>query len=164
MTIGDTIQAMAIRAAPIFSVRTRAGTPTYLAPERFTGAAISERTEIFAIGVTLYRALTGQFPYGEIERFQTPRFDATTRAVSRLNTTVPAWLDSVIRRAVEADAERRYGHFSEMAYDLEHPRTVAAYHRKDAPLLERNPLLFYKVLCVVLLVVNVGLLAWFLRR
>ena len=43
----------------LFSITSRAGTASYLAPERFHEAPISERTEIFAIGVTLYEALTG---------------------------------------------------------------------------------------------------------
>ena len=116
--------------------------------------AIAERTEIFAIGVTLYQALSGNYPYGEVERFQTPRFDAPPRRLTRLNAAVPPWLDSIILRALDPEPERRYQHFSEMAYDLAHPERVAPHHRKDAPLLERNPLLFYKVLCVVLLLAN----------
>src|SRR5207253_3227564 len=57
-------------ATEIFSITSRAGTASYLAPERFHNAPISERTEVFAIGVTLYEALTRAFPYGEIERYQ----------------------------------------------------------------------------------------------
>ena len=38
----------------IFSNDTRAGTPSFLSPERFQGEAISESSEIFSIGVTLY--------------------------------------------------------------------------------------------------------------
>jgi serine/threonine protein phosphatase PrpC len=137
-------------AAELFSVTSRAGTPSYLAPERFRGAATSERTEIFAIAVTLYEALTGTYPYGEIERFQTPRFDALPRPLTRLNPSVPPWLNSVILRALDADPERRHQHFSEMGYDLAYPEKVTAHHRKDAPLLERNPLRFYKTLSAIL--------------
>ncbi len=151
-------------AAELFSVRSRAGTASYLAPERFRGAALSERTEIFAIGVTLYEALTGTFPYGEIERFQTPRFDQAPRRPTRLNAAIPPWLESVVLHAIEAEPERRYQHFSEMAYDLANPLRVAAHYRKDAPLLERNPLLFFKVLCAVLFAVVIVLLALLLSR
>ena len=150
-------------AAEVFSVTSRAGTPSYLAPERFRGAAISERTEIFAIGVTLYEALTGAYPYGEIERFQSPRLDRPPRNPARLNPAVPDWLDSTVMRAVEVDTERRFQNFSEMAYALAHPAQVAPYHRRDAPLLERNPLLFYKALCLVLLGLNL-ILIWLLTR
>src|SRR4030095_1344047 len=41
-------------AAELFSVTSRAGTPSYLAPERFRGSAISECTGVFSIGGTLY--------------------------------------------------------------------------------------------------------------
>lgn len=149
-------------AAELFSVTSRAGTPSYLAPERFHGAAVAERTEIFAIGVTLYEALGGVYPYGEVERFQTPRFDAPPRRLGRLNPAVPDWFESIVLRAIEPDRERRYQNFSEMAFELEQPAKVAPYHRKDASLLERNPVRFYQFLCVVLLAVIgvlVGLLA-----
>ena len=145
-------------AAELFAVTSRAGTPSYLAPERFRGAAVAEQTEIFAIGVTLYEALTGAYPYGEIERFQTPRFEATPKRITNLNAAVPAWLESVVLRAIELDRERRYQAFSELAFELENPEKVAPYHRKDAPLLERNPVRFYQWLCVVLVAVIVGLL------
>lgn len=137
-------------AAGLFSVTSRAGTPSYLAPERFRGGAVAERTEIFALGVTLYEAVTGVYPYGEVERFQTPRFDSAAARPTRLNPAVPPWFEAVILRAIDADPERRYQHFSEMAYDLEHPAQVRPHHRKDASLLERNPLLFYKLLSALL--------------
>ena len=66
-----------------FSVTSRAGTASYLAPERFQEAPISERTEIFAIGVTLFEALTQAFPFGEIERFQTPRSSCSRNGRAR---------------------------------------------------------------------------------
>ena len=138
-------------AAEVFSVTSRAGTPSYLAPERFRGDPLSERTELYAIGVTLYEALSRSYPYGEVERFQTPRFDSNPKRLSKLNTAIPPWLESVILRAISAEPEHRYQNFSEMAYDLAHPEKVAPYHHKDASLLERNPLLFYKGLSLALL-------------
>jgi serine/threonine protein kinase len=151
-------------SADVFSVTSRVGTPSYLAPERFHGGPLSERTEIYAIGVILYEALTRAYPYGEVERFQTPRFEANPRRPSRLNTAVPPWLDSVILRAVAADPESRYQNFSEMTFELEHPEKVIPYHRKDAPLLERNPLKFYKTLSLVLLLLCLWLLAQTLKH
>ena len=59
--------------APLFAPPSRAGTASYIAPERFQGAPHSERTEIYGIGVTLFEAATRAYPYGEIERFQNPR-------------------------------------------------------------------------------------------
>ncbi len=151
-------------AAELFSVTSRAGTPSYLAPERFRGGALSERTEIFAIAVTLYESLTGTYPYGEVERFQTPRFDTPPRRLVRLNPAVPPWLDSIILRALDPEPERRHQLLSEMAYELANPARVAPHHRKDAPLLERHPLRFFKGLSAVLFLAVLVLLFLLLRH
>jgi len=130
-------------AAEVFSVTSRAGTASYLAPERFQSAPVCERTEIFAIGVTLYEAVTGRFPFGEIERFQTPVF-RTPKRPSALNPHLPAWLDHVIFRALSLEPERRYQHFSEMAFDFAHPDKVEPFYQKGAPVILRDPLAFYR--------------------
>jgi serine/threonine protein phosphatase PrpC len=145
-------------AAEVFSVTSRAGTPSYLAPERFNGAALSERTEIYAIGVTLYQALTRAYPFGEIERFQTPRFDTTPRRPTKLNPSIPAWLESIILRAIAPEIESRYQSFSEMTFELSQPEKVTPFYRKNAPLLERNPLLFYKLISLAFFLSTLGLL------
>ena len=131
----------------VFSHRSRAGTASYLAPERFKNAPVSERTEIFAIGVTLYEALTGQLPFGRIERFQTPAF-RDPKPAGALNPLVPPWLDAVILRACSIQPERRYTHFSELMFDLTHPQKVRPWHSERAPLIERHPVLFWKCLAI----------------
>ena len=138
--------------AEVFSQQGRAGTPSYLAPERFTSAAMTERTEIFAVGAVLYEALTGRLPYGEVEPFQTPVFTAP-RTVTTLNHNVPPWLEAVVLRATTADPERRQQNYSEMLFELENPSQVRPFFRAGTPLLERNPLLFYKIGFYVLLAV-----------
>lgn len=50
------------------------GTPSYMAPELFAGAAGDELSDLYALGVTIYRAFSGGYPYGEIEPFTKPRF------------------------------------------------------------------------------------------
>lgn len=144
-------------ATEIFSIATRAGTASYLAPERFHGTPISERTEIYSIGVTLYQALTGAFPYGEIERFQTPVF-GQAKAPTRLNPNIPPWLEAIILRAIVVDPERTYQHYSELAFDLANPAKVEPFFRPGAPLFEKNPLLFYKTGFFILLAITIGLL------
>lgn len=150
-------------AAEVFSVTSRAGTASYLAPERFHGAPISERTEIFSIGVTLYQSLTGAFPHGRIERFQTPVFQAPKRP-AKLNPNIPPWLETVILRAIARNPERRYQHFSEFAYDLANPGKVEPFFEADAPLLERNPLGFYKAGFYLMLLLALWLLMQLLAR
>jgi len=137
----------------IFSEESRAGTPSFLAPERFQGEAISETTEIFAIGVTLYLSLTGKYPYGEIEPFQNPSFKEAKKP-SHYNSNIPDWLDSVIMRSIALDKDQRYEHYSEMKYELTHPQKVKPYFIKNAPLIEKSPLLFYKSAFTIMTVIN----------
>ena len=78
----------------------------------FHEAPISERTEIFAIGVTLFQALTGAFPYGEIERFQTPHFHAAEAAAVECESC-PPWLDARASSAPTAPTPHaRYANYS----------------------------------------------------
>lgn len=150
-------------AAELFSVSSRTGTASYLAPERFHGAPLSERTEMFAIGVTLYQALTGKLPYGEIERFQTPSF-TPARRLTKLNPNIPPWLEAVISRAIAIDPRRRYQHYSELSFDLEHPARVQPFFDAQAPLIERNPLGFYRTGFFILLAVTLWLAFQLLSR
>lgn len=150
-------------AAELFSVSCRAGTASYLAPERFQGAPISERTEMFAIGVTLYQALTGKLPYGEIERFQTPLFHPAKR-LAKLNPNIPPWLEAVVSRAIAIDPRRRYQHYSELSFDLEHPAKVQPFFDAHAPLIERNPLGFYRTGFFILLAATIWLALQLLSR
>ena len=128
----------------LYATDSRAGTPSYLAPERFSGTAISESTEIFAIGVTLYEALTGKYPYGEIEPFQSPSFKPP-RPPSAINKNIPNWLDSVILRSIAIKPEERYANYSEMLFELENPLKVRPFFDKSKPLMERDPFTFFKV-------------------
>lgn len=138
----------------IFSLNSRAGTPSYLAPERFAGGAINESTEIFSIGTTLYWALTGKLPYGEIEPFQSPTFKSPKRPAA-LNSNIPLWLDSVIMHAIAINPNERYRHYSEFFYELKSPEKVKPFFSKETSLIERAPLTFYKIGFFVMLMLEV---------
>jgi len=143
----------------IFATNSRAGTPSYLAPERFTGSNINEATEIFAIGVTLYYALTAKLPYGEIEPFQTPSFK-TAKSPRSYNKNIPMWLESVIMRSIAIDTDERYEHYSEFEYELKNPEKVKPYFKKDTPLIERDPIQFYKIAFYISFLGNIAGIIW----
>jgi serine/threonine protein kinase len=147
--------------APLFAPPSRAGTASYIAPERFQSSPHSERTEVYGIGVTLFEAATRAYPYGEIERFQNPRFGTPARPI-RLNSALPGWLEAVLLRSVAAEPSRRYQNYSQLTFDLDHPDKVEPFFAPDTPLLERNPLLVWQVLAALLAVLN--LLQLFLRK
>jgi serine/threonine protein phosphatase PrpC len=144
-----------------YSNVTRAGTPSYLAPERFKQAPVNEQTEIYAIGVTLYEVLTQKFPFGEIEPFQNPSFEKSIKAPCKLNPKIPAWFESIILRALETDTDQRYRNYSEMQYEVSNPLKVKPYFDKSKSIIERNPLLVCRIGFVGMLVLNMVQLFWF---
>jgi serine/threonine protein phosphatase PrpC len=141
----------------LYSINSTAGTPSYLAPERFTGSSINESSEIFSIGVTLYEALTQKFPYGEIEPFQQPTFKTPT-STAKINKNIPDWLNSIVFRSIEANNEKRYKNYSEMLFEINNPNKVKPYFDSTKPLIERNPELFYKIGFIVEFVIILALL------
>ncbi len=147
-------------ASPVFTETSASGTPSYLAPERFKGAFLNERTEMFSIGATLYCALAGKPPFGAIERFQTPRHGAPPR-LGRLNPNVPPWLECVILKCLCVRQEKRYQSCSELLHALNHPGE-APWEMLGGGMIERNPLRFYRVGFWALLASVVGLVTYLL--
>jgi len=128
------------------------GTPSYMAPELFADAPGDERSDQFALGVTIYRMFTGAYPYGEIEAFSHPRFKRA-RPLAAHRPDLPAWLDEALARATAADPEERFGDVFEFIFALEHGAIRAAPPApRRRPLYERNPLLVWKVVAALLAV------------
>ncbi len=138
-----------------YSTVTRAGTPSYLAPERFKQAPVNEQTELYAIGVTLYEVLTQKYPYGEIEPFQTPSFEKMVKVPSKVNAKIPLWLESIILRALDTDTKTRYHNYSEMQYEVTNPEKVKPYFSKGVSYMEREPLFTCRVMLGVMIVLNI---------
>lgn len=133
-------------ACPVFTAAGNSGTATYLAPERFTGSVVTERTELFSIGVTLFEALTQRAPFGSIERFQKPEFGSLSAPrPSKYNVNVPAWLDAVVSKCLAIRPSNRFQHYSELLFAFENPDKAPIDLGFSGPLLETNPLLFYKL-------------------
>ncbi|AZE47843.1 Serine/threonine protein kinase [Pseudomonas chlororaphis] len=138
------------------------GTPSYIAPEAFTGVAPTPRQDLYAVGVTLYHLLTGHFPYGEIEAFQRPRF-TTPVSASRYRPDLPDWLEQSLERAVQADPAQRYETAEEWLLVLEQGERRSLSVR-PRPLLEREPLKVWRTLALVSLLLNLLLLYLFLHH
>ena len=136
------------------------GTPSYMAPELFAGEHGDERSDVYALGVTLYRLFSGHYPYGEVEAFSTPRFNKRT-LLAQHRPDLPAWLDYAVSKAVHIDPTQRHADSMELAFELENGLArgggPAPYVKRA--LLERNPVLFWQLISVVLLIVLIVVLA-----
>ncbi|MCP8465669.1 bifunctional protein-serine/threonine kinase/phosphatase [Pseudomonas sp. ZM23] len=137
------------------------GTPSYLAPEAFQGAPPDVRQDLYGAGVTLYRLLCAQYPYGEIEAFQHPRFGTPTPA-SRYRPDLPAWLDDWLGRLLASQPQQRFETAEECLLALEHGERQAP--ARPRPLLEREPLRVWRGVALTSLAINLGLTLWLLHR
>jgi serine/threonine protein phosphatase PrpC len=126
------------------------GTPAYMAPEMFDGEAGNEATDIYALGVTMFRAFTGEFPYGNPDATSRPRRDRPAH-LSALRPDLPAWLQAAIGRAIAKDPADRFRDMAEFAVEIEAgpARAPVAVHRPRT-LYERDPLRFWQGVAALL--------------
>ncbi len=98
--------------------------------------------------------LTGSLPYGtRVPKSRTKAAQrklryASVRTEERL---IPAWVDEAIAKAVQPDPYKRYEELSEFVYDLHHPNQTFL-SKSRPPLMERNPLVFWKAVSFLLAV------------
>ncbi len=96
------------------------GSPTYMSPEQITGEKLTHQTDIYSLGVTMYRLLTGKSPFQATSRHglfhQIVNSEQTPTGVHRPD--IPEKLDSIMQRAMQRDLSRRYQEWSEFADDL----------------------------------------------
>lgn len=150
-----------LEAAPDLETGDILGTHQYAAPEYFLGYSGTASSDLFSLGVIVYEMLTGRLPYGErVARAETARAQAalTYRPASEVSPYVPEWMDWALRKAVKTDPAQRYESLSEFITALREP-SEGFNARQVVPLAERNPLLFWQALVVLLSAVIVYLLA-----
>lgn len=109
------------------------GTAPYIAPEQVLGVRDEPRSDLFALGVTLYHLATGERPFGNPGspaglRRRLYRDPVPPRA---LRPEIPRWLQEVILRCLEVDPDARHATAAQLAHDLQHPEQVPLTARAD---------------------------------
>lgn len=116
------LRTLAPDAAQLTRTGQVAGTPAYLAPELWFGAEADERTDIYALGVTLYFLLTGATPYerGEAEHLMMAPLRGEPLAPSTARgEPVPEALERIVLRCLARDPEDRVQSAAELRQALE---------------------------------------------
>ncbi|MEW6146852.1 MAG: protein kinase domain-containing protein [Bradyrhizobium sp.] len=147
-------------AAPSDETDDILGTVQYTAPEYFLGQGGSSRSDMFSLAVICYQMLTGKLPYGtQVARI---RRKADVRRLQYRpaddDRNVPAWVDGALKRALHPDPYKRHEDLSEFIFELRTPNP-AYLDTRITPLLERNPLMFWKVTSAALACTVIVLLA-----
>lgn len=133
------------------------GTLNYTAPEYHTGQSGTVKSDLFSLGVIAYEMLNSALPFGQ-ELPEKP----TALNLQKLNYTpslycnnmIPIWMDGALRKATAINPQHRYDSLSEFLYDLNTPNSAFLKGEQFVPLIQRNPLYFWKSLSLLLMVSN----------
>lgn len=108
------------------------GTPAYMSPEQVKGNRVDGRSDVYALGVVLYRLLTGQFPFSS---------DSTTALINahvelpipdvrQVKANIPAVWQEVVAKAMAKDPNERYATAGDFARDVNEVVSGKWYLRK----------------------------------
>jgi serine/threonine protein phosphatase PrpC len=127
------------------------GTIGYMAPEMLKGDEPgNEATDMYALGVTMFRAFAGEFPYGNIDAVNQPRKSRPT-PLSELRPDLPAWLQATLGRAIASDPTERFRDMNEFAAEMERgPERAPLSARRPLTLYERSPARFWQGVSAIL--------------
>ena len=107
------------------------GTGPYMSPEQVQFVRNDPRSDLFALGVTLYHLVTGQRPFGAPTSVRGLRQRLYRDPVPprTLRPDCPPWLQELILRCLEVQPERRHQSAAQLAFDLQHPDQVVLTER-----------------------------------
>jgi len=97
------------------------GTPEYMSPEQARGEKLTERSDLFSLGVIFYELLTGKSPYPADAPLGTlwKRLQEKAKPPAEIDSTVPKPLNDIVMSALEIEPENRLSSAREMAQQLE---------------------------------------------
>jgi WD40 repeat protein len=130
-------------ATPLTGTDVVLGTADYMAPEQILRAHDAEpRSDIYSLGCTLYRLLTGRVPYPcekPVDKM-IAHLEQPPAPLAELRPDAPAALAAVLQRMLAKDPDERYGTAAEVAAALEpFARANQAADRGRTELSEKTP-------------------------
>ena len=137
------------------------GTAQYSAPEYFLGEAGTPRSDQFSLAVITYQMLSGKLPYGtQVAKSRSKATQNKLHYQSVLDDKreTPAWVDGVLKKALHPNPYKRYSELTEFVYDLHQPNKEFL-NKTRPPLMERNPVVFWKSISFILAVIILILLS-----
>ncbi len=128
------------------------GAVNYIAPEYIIGDNATTQSDLFSIAVMGYEMLTGQLPYKPTtnQNLQSARHTKwVCRSICSFREDLPVWIDLTFRKAAHHLPARRYEALSEFVADLHTPNKTLQAEFKERPLLQRNPVMCWKVTALI---------------
>ncbi|MGB0468127.1 MAG: protein kinase domain-containing protein [Pontibacterium sp.] len=133
------------------------GSVNYVAPEYLMGEPGTFRSDLFSLAVILYEMLTGKLPYKprDIKQVKIQNYSEMTYIPAiHYQRDLPLWMEGCLRKALQPNPLYRYDALSEFMQDLTTPNKLLEAKIRHQPLLEKNPVLVWQSLCLLLLLLN----------
>ncbi len=111
------------------------GTPSYMAPELFSGEEIDQRSDLFSAGIILYQLLTGRKPFSgsSMTAIMHQVVNVMPAKPSQLDSRLPAPLDSLIQTCLAKNPANRFQNGSDFLAALE-----TAFSKLDTSLVTQG--------------------------
>ena len=96
------------------------GSPAYMSPEQIKELPLTHQTDIYSLGVVMYKLLTGKLPFDAGNNFSMiyQILNIEPPPPSMFRPEIPQELDMIVWRAMEKSTEKRYQTWDEFARDL----------------------------------------------
>ncbi len=151
-------------------------TPSAASPEQAAGEAVTIASDVYSLGVLLYRLLTGVSPYAAapdfaanptrvIREYEPPPASTTAGLSRRARAALQGDIDNILRKALEKDPRNRYFTVQQFAGDIERHRRglpiearPASFRYRAAKFIRRNRLAVTAAALLVLAIAG-GLVA-----
>ncbi len=96
------------------------GSPGYMSPEQVRGEVLTHQTDIYSLGVVMYRLLTGRSPYQakDLATLYQQILHVAPPSLCSLRADIPPQLERVVLRAIQKDKKDRYQDWKDFGNDL----------------------------------------------
>ncbi|MCA2000483.1 MAG: serine/threonine protein kinase [Chloroflexi bacterium] len=96
------------------------GTPAYMSPEQVLGNAVDGRADVYALGVVLFRLLTGRLPFSadSVTALINAHIEAPIPDIRSVKDKLPAVWQEVVTKAMAKDPAERYATAGEFAREV----------------------------------------------
>jgi tetratricopeptide (TPR) repeat protein len=109
--VDDRGRAMVTDFGLVYAAESSAGTPAYMAPEQWCGAALEPRTDIYSFGCILYELFTGHrmFAADSVPEWEAAHLTLSPVSPTSLNPAMPDELEALVLRCLAKDVQARPG-------------------------------------------------------